>query len=211
VERAREEAGNLAHALKTPLAVLGNAAEGEDGALGDAVRRQIESMRRHVDHHLARARAAGSTGAAAGVVPLDEVLAGLEATLAMLHQERKVALSVRLNGAPAFRGERHDLEEMLGNLMDNACKWASAKVTVRAGAAGEGRLSVTVDDDGPGLSEPERAAALARGRRLDESAPGDGLGLAIVDDLVALYGGALTLATSPLGGLSARLELPASA
>ncbi|MDP6952869.1 MAG: HAMP domain-containing sensor histidine kinase [Alphaproteobacteria bacterium] len=211
VERARQEAGNLAHALKTPLTVLGNAADGEDAELGDAVRTQVEAMRRHVDHHLARARAAGSTGAAAGVVPLDEVLSSLEATLAMLHQDRDVALSVRLNGAPAFRGERHDLEEMLGNLMDNACKWASAKVTVRAGAAGEGRLSVTVDDDGPGLSEPERAAALARGRRLDESAPGDGLGLAIVDDLVALYGGALTLATSPLGGLSARLELPASA
>jgi signal transduction histidine kinase len=209
VERARTHVGNLAHGLKTPLSVLTNEARRTEGPLAELVGRQVALMRRQVDHHLARARAIATgsiLGARTEVLP---VLHDLERTLSRIYAEK--ALAIRVDGPPelAFRGARQDLEEMLGNLMDNACKWASAKVTVQAEAAGE-RLQIAIEDDGPGLPAPQRAEVLERGRRLDEHVPGTGLGLAIVADLAQLYGGRLVLDTAGAGGLRALLSLPAA-
>lgn len=211
VERARTHVGNLAHSLKTPLSVLANVSveAKSDGAFAETVRRQVETMRRQVDHYLVRARtaAAGAVlGARTEVLP---VVDDLTRTLMRIHSARGIAIEVEGKGGLFFRGERQDLEEMLGNLIDNACKWARAKVHV-ALSAGSGRILVTVDDDGPGLSPDEREAAFRRGKRLDEAVPGTGLGLSIVKDVVELYGGKVSLDTSPLGGLRAILEIPAA-
>ena len=212
LERARRHAGNLAHALKTPLTILTNASEGaadSDDTLSATVREQTENMRRDVERHLAHARAGGSRqiGARADVVP---VLTGLTRTLDILHSERTVALDLDVDGAPIFRGDGEDLEEMLGNLMDNGCKWAASRVAIRVTEAG-GRLTIVIDDDGPGLATADIGKAKVRGRRLDETTPGDGLGLDIVHDLAELHGGTLTLAPSPMGGLRATLDLPSVA
>ena len=213
VDRARTQVGNLAHALKTPLTVLrGEAARAEssraDGALAAIVARQGEIMTGHVDHYLARARIAArhrTLGAGAAVLPVAE---GLRRTLARIHQDRGLELVVAGEDA-VFRGDREDLEEMIGNLVDNACKWAAAKVHVSIRRRGDD-IEISIADDGPGLKAEERAAALTRGRRLDESKPGSGLGLAIVADLVAHYGGTLDLGRADLGGLAAILTLPAA-
>jgi len=209
LERARRHAGNLAHALKTPLTVLTNVAAEDSGPLAETVRSQAATMRRDVEHHLAHARASGGEriGTRADVAP---VLDGLKRTLDLLHAERAIDLEVKVSGRPYFRGDRQDLEEMLGNLMDNGCKWARAQVRVEATAT-DNRLTVVIDDDGPGLSEERRAEALKRGRRLDEATPGDGLGLDIVFDLAQLYDGKLEFDQSPLGGLRVLLALPAAA
>ena len=213
LERARRHAGNLAHALKTPLTILTNATEGlggSDESLARTVREQTENMRRDVERHLAHARAGGprQIGARAEIRP---VLTGLIRTLEILHAERAVTMDLDVEGAPTFRGDGEDLEEMLGNLMDNGCKWAATRVAVTvvgAAAAAAGRVTITIDDDGPGLAAANLGAAMVRGRRLDEATPGDGLGLDIVHDLAELHGGTLTLAPSPLGGLRATLDLP---
>jgi signal transduction histidine kinase len=139
------------------------------------------------------------------------VIDGLARTLAKMHAERGLAIETPAPDALAFRGDAQDLEEMLGNLMENACKWARGRVRVAAEAAPGGRLRIRVDDDGPGLAPADRARATARGERFDESVPGSGLGLNIVSEIAALYGGALRLAESPLGGLRAELDLPAAA
>jgi signal transduction histidine kinase len=209
LERARTQAGNLAHSLKTPISVLANAAQGAPGPLAAAVRAEVAAMQRHIDHHLARARAAAAVerpGARADAV---EVAQQLARTLAKLHASR--AIAVEVDGvAPPFRGDPEDLMEILGNVLDNACKWARERVRVRLGTAG-GRLLITVEDDGPGLPPERRADVFVRGRRFDENLPGHGLGLSIVRDLVGLYGGAVALEASALGGLLVRLELPAHA
>jgi len=209
LERARRHAGNLAHALKTPLTVLTNAAADDSAPLVETVRSQIATMRRDIEHHLAHARASGGEriGMRADVAP---VLDGLKRTLDLLHAERAIDVAVEISGRPYFRGDRQDLEEMLGNLMDNGCKWARSRVRIEASATKD-QLHVTIDDDGPGLSEERRAEALKRGRRLDEATPGDGLGLDIVYDLAQLYDGKLELGRSPLGGLRVLLTLPAAA
>jgi signal transduction histidine kinase len=166
-------------------------------------------MRRQVDHHLARARAIATgsiLGARTEVLP---VLRDLERTLARIYAEKDLAIAVAGPPELAFRGARQDLEEMLGNLMDNACKWAAASVTVRAEPAGE-RVQIAIEDDGPGLPAARRAEVLERGRRLDEQMPGTGLGLAIVADLAQLYGGRLVLDAAAVGGLRALLVLPAA-
>jgi signal transduction histidine kinase len=211
VERARTHVGNLAHSLKTPLSVLSNAATDpkEKGPLADAVRRQVETMRRQVDHYLVRARTAATgavLGARAEVLPVVDDLAR---TLMRIHSARGIAIDVEGKGTFYFRGERQDLEEMLGNLIDNACKWAKAQVKVSL-AAGPGRIVIAVDDDGPGLSPDERETVFRRGKRLDEAVPGSGLGLSIVKDVVELYGGSVRLESSALGGLRAILEIPAA-
>lgn len=211
VERARTHVGNLAHSLKTPLSVLANAVADpkEEGPLADAVRRQVNTMRRQVDHYLVRARtaAAGAVlGARTEVLP---VIEDLSRTLMRIHSARGVSVEVESSASLFFRGERQDLEEMLGNLIDNACKWARSKVAVSLTAAA-GRIFLTVDDDGAGLSPDGREAAFRRGKRLDEAVPGTGLGLSIVKDIAELYGGKVSLATSPLGGLRAVLEIPAA-
>ena len=214
--RARTHVGNLAHALKTPITVLGNEAGAADGQLARTVRRQTAVMRRQVDHHLSRARAAGQDRVLGAGTELKPVLDALARTVEKIHVERGVSLTLDCPAGLGFRGERHDLEEMVGNLIDNACKWARGRVRVEgfsSAAPGRGgpRLVIRVDDDGPGVSAADRAALFDRGKRLDEAMPGSGLGLAIVSDLAGLYGGEVELGDSPLGGLRVTLILPALA
>jgi signal transduction histidine kinase len=209
VERARTHVSNLAHGLKTPLSVLTNEARRSHGALAELVTRQVALMRRQVDHHLARARAIATgtiLGARTDVLP---VLEDLRRTLERIYAEKALAIEVVCRPEVAFRGARQDLEEMLGNLLDNACKWARARVSVRVEFAGE-QLRVAIEDDGPGLPPTRRAEVLERGRRLDEQVPGTGLGLAIVADLAQLYRGRLVLEGAGSGGLCALLTLPAA-
>jgi signal transduction histidine kinase len=208
VGRARTHVSNLAHFLKTPLSVLTSEAEANAGPLADQVKAQVGSMRRQVDHYLARARAAGSLDVLGNRTQVDAVLSDLARVLARIHGERGIDIDSECPTDLWFRGERQDLEEMAGNLIDNACKWARTQVRVRAARDGA-RVILTVEDDGPGLTEAERAQVGARGERLDESVPGSGLGLAIVRDISKLYGGFFALEASPLGGLLARLNLPA--
>ena len=207
VERARTHVGNLAHALKTPLAVLRNEATGET-PLDDVVRRQTAAMHANVDHYLKRAQAAARAQALGARTPILPVVDGLVRLLNRLFAEKGVEVAARISKAEVFRGEKQDLEEMLGNLMENACKWAHGRVDVSSEAAGREWIDLHIDDDGPGLGEGEREKALQRGVRLDESAPGTGLGLSIVKELAELHGGELQLGTSPLGGLRATLRLP---
>jgi signal transduction histidine kinase len=209
VERARTHVGNLAHAVRTPLSVMVNEAAGAEGALAETVRRETDSVRRWIDHHLMRARAAAAAqviGARSEVAP---VLEDLRRTLARMHAERGLRIDVEAAADLHFRGDRQDLEEIVGNVMDNGCKWARAAVRVGASAM-DGRLTITVEDDGPGLPAERREEALRRGARLDESVPGSGLGLAIVGEIAELYDGALQLGNSDLGGLRAALVLPAA-
>lgn len=210
VERARTQAGNLAHAVKTPLTILANAARNEDSALARLVDEQVGDARRQVDYHLARARAAAAGQQAGLKTPLRPVIDALLRVMRRLHAAR--ALHIESAGLPdtlACRGDAQDLQEMLGNLLDNACKWAATQVRLSA-SVGDGRLTVYVDDDGPGLTEAQRTAVLARGVRADEHTPGSGLGLAIAHDLAQAYGGDLRLEPAPLGGLRATLTLPAA-
>jgi signal transduction histidine kinase len=208
VERARTHVGNLAHALKTPLALLRNEAARETGKLADLTRRQVEVMRRWVDHYLARARAVGA-GPSGGSSDVRKALDDLCRTLGRIHAERAIDCHIESGAGLAFRGDSQDLEEMLGNLLDNAWKWTRSAIWVDARQDGRD-LAITIEDDGPGLSEYERTEALARGKRLDETVIGSGLGLAIVRDIAELYGGTLDLGTSSHGGLRVGLRLPAA-
>jgi signal transduction histidine kinase len=209
VERARTHVGNLAHALKTPLAVIANEAGASSGALAETVTRQAAAMRAQVDHHLARARALGSGRVLGARSPLAPVLQELARALTRIHAERGIALNIDCAKEIAFRGEREDLVEMTGNLLDNACKWANARVSARVSVAGD-KVTLLVEDDGPGIAAAERQRVLERGTRLDESVPGSGLGLSIVRDIALIYGGSLALTDSALGGLGAKLTLPAA-
>ena len=213
VGRARTHVSNLAHFLKTPLSVLAAEADAHEhdpdaAALAEMVRRQVFSMRRQVDHYLSRARAAGSLDVLGNRTQVCAVLEDLARVIARIHAARGIVVDAECTGDLYFRGERQDLEEMLGNLIDNACKWARARVRVRCERQG-GRLVLTIEDDGPGLSVEQRSQVGERGERLDETVPGSGLGLAIVRDISKLYGGFFGLDESSLGGLLARLELPA--
>ena len=209
VERARSQAGNLAHAVKTPLSVMANAAASEAGPLAELVGTQVVLARQQIDHHLARARAAAAAQLSGQRCRLRPALDGLLRVMQRLHAGRDVQITVR--GCPeplVFRGEAQDLQEMLGNLLDNAGKWAARQIEVSAATVGK-ELRIDVDDDGPGIAVGQRTELLQRGVRGDEQVPGSGLGLAIVDDLARLYGGRLELLKAPLGGLRARLWLPA--
>ncbi|HUL06171.1 MAG TPA: sensor histidine kinase [Candidatus Acidoferrum sp.] len=210
LERARTQVSNLAHALKTPLSVLTNEAGAGAGPLADTVKRQATAMRRHVDHYLSRARAAAATRVLGVRTDVAPVVEDLRRTLERIYVDRAIRVEAAASPGLAFRGERQDLEEMLGNLIDNACKWARTRVAVAARAEGD-RIVVTVDDDGVGLTPEQRTAVFQRGTRLDESVPGTGLGLSIVRDIAELYHGAVALEDSPLGGLRAVLTLPAAA
>jgi signal transduction histidine kinase len=211
VDRARTHVGNLAHALKTPLSVITNEAREKDGPLAGKVIEQAELMRTQITHHLDRARVAARSGAIGDITDVDGVLKGLKRALDRIYEGRVLELDVRSDPGLKFQGEKQDFEEMVGNLLDNACKWAKSRVWVSAARAdGAGKFEVLVDDDGPGLTEAERAKAVKRGQRLDETKPGSGLGLSIVADLAHLYKGGFKLEPSPQGGLRARLELPAA-
>ncbi len=218
VARARTQAGNLAHAIKTPLAAMAQAAAtaearpGETRELAALVQEQTTVARRHVDWHLARSRAAAAHGLPGARVALAPVLAGLLRVMERVHAARGLRLACEpVDPRLAFAGELQDLQEMLGNLLDNACQWARSEVRVgaRVLTPPQGRrLCITIDDDGPGIDAARRDAVMARGVRLDESQPGSGLGLAIVHELAGLYGGQLTLGASDLGGLRVELSLP---
>jgi signal transduction histidine kinase len=222
VERARTHVGNLAHAIKTPLSVIVNEASARNGdAFAAKVLEQADVMRDQVAHHLERARIAARLTIIGTVTEVAPVIDALRRTMEKIHRDRGIVIEVEADAAAKFRGERQDLEEMAGNLVDNACKWAQSRVFIevlveRAGSAemragaieGGPLLRIIVDDDGRGLSPDQRAKVSRRGQRLDESKPGSGLGLSIVVDLAALYGGSLTLGTAPIGGLRAELVLP---
>ncbi len=211
LERARTQVGNLAHALKTPLSVMLNEAEAGEGALPDMVKTQAAIMRDQVQYYLDRARAAALSGALGGVTEIAPSLDALIRTFSKISQGRGITGSHSVPAGIRFRGEKQDFEEMLGNLLDNAFKWADAAVEVSLAPpsdAGAERIALLIDDDGPGLPNEAMADVLKRGRRLDETIPGSGLGLSIVADLAKLYGGGLSLQKSPLGGLRARLVLP---
>jgi signal transduction histidine kinase len=208
VGRARTHVSNLAHFLKTPLSVLAAEADAQPGALADSVKKQVFSMRRQVDHYLSRARAAGSLDVLGNRTQVSAVVDDLARVIGRIHAARGIVIDAECDENFHFRGERQDLEEMLGNLMDNACKWAKSRVRVRCEKS-EGRLRFRIEDDGPGLSAQQRTQVGERGERLDESVPGSGLGLAIVRDISKLYGGFFTLDESSLGGVLACLELPA--
>ncbi|KRE08536.1 ATPase [Bosea sp. Root670] len=212
LDRARTQVGNLAHALKTPLSVMMNeAGTSGDGQLSQTVRAQAAIMRDQVQYYLDRARAAALSGALGGVTEIAPSLDALLRTFTKISQGRGISGSHAIPPGLRFRGEKQDLEEMLGNLLDNAFKWASSAVEVSLASektADTERIALLIDDDGPGLPAEAMAEVLKRGRRLDETTPGSGLGLSIVVDLAKLYGGGLSLDRSPLGGLRARLELP---
>ncbi|WP_439497403.1 sensor histidine kinase [Bosea sp. (in: a-proteobacteria)] len=209
LERARTQVGNLAHALKTPLSVMINEAEAGDPQLPQTVRAQTAVMRDQVQYYLDRARAAALSGALGSVTEVAPSLDALIRTFAKISQGRDITGSHSIPAHVRFRGEKQDLEEMLGNLLDNAFKWAQSRVEVSlASGVEDGRIALLIDDDGPGLPPDALVDVLKRGRRLDETTPGSGLGLSIVVDLAKLYGGNLSLERAPLGGLRARLLLP---
>ena len=214
VARARTHVSNLAHFLKTPLSVLASEAEAsmQEGVppspLAEQVKRQVFTMRRQVDHYLTRARAAGNVSALGNRTQVAPVLSDLTRVLSRIHATRGIEIEMDCPANLFFRGERQDLEEMAGNLIDNGCKWARRLVTVTARRDGA-RLVLDIADDGPGLTPEERGRVGTRGERLDESVPGSGLGLAIVRDISKLYGGFFVLEAAPQGGLLARLTLPA--
>jgi signal transduction histidine kinase len=208
--RARTQAGNLAHALKTPLAVMAQAAGdlAEQSTLPALVAEQVALAQRQLDWQLARARAAATQGLPGQRTQVGPVLQGLLRVMGKVHAARDLRWRAPEAADDAlFAGEAQDLQDMLGNLLDNAARWATHEVAVVAQRQG-GHLSITIDDDGPGIAPERRAAALTRGVRLDESAPGSGLGLHIVAELSGLYGGSVELGDSPLGGLRVQLNLP---
>jgi signal transduction histidine kinase len=215
VERSRTHVGNLAHAIKTPLSVIVNEASAHNvDPFATKVLEQAAVMRNQVAHHLERARIAARPSIVGTITDVGPVIEALRRTMEKIHRDRNITIAVRADAQARFRGERQDLEEMAGNLVDNACKWAKSQVSVevlvepkREPAAGP-VLRIIVDDDGRGLSAAERAQVSRRGQRLDESKPGSGLGLSIVVDLAALYGGRLSLADAPTAGRRAELVLP---
>ncbi|MPZ18490.1 MAG: GHKL domain-containing protein [Luteitalea sp.] len=212
VARAIAKAGNLAHGLKTPLAVLGQEAQQARAAgheqLATAIDQQIDRMGRQIDYHLAHARSAASSVSAAARASITESAEGLVRALQRLHADRGLRMEIQARASHAFRGQREDLDEMLGNLLDNAYKWARTEVRLTCAREGE-EIVIAVDDDGPGIAPSLREAVMRRGVRADEAAQGSGLGLAIVRDLAELYGGSVSLHESPMGGTRARLTLPA--
>jgi signal transduction histidine kinase len=219
VERARTHVGNLAHALKTPLAVMVNEARDDASPLARKVAEQAELMHTQVNLYLERARMAARIGVIGRVTEVGPVAETIVRALERIYRDRQLTFTVDCPAGTRFQGERQDLEEMLGNLLDNAAKWARSKVLLTAipaqpaggaagGLGGPSWLEVRVDDDGPGLTPEQLAEPILRGRRLDETKPGSGLGHSIVADLAHSYGGKLELQRAEAGGLCARLTLP---
>lgn len=211
VARAVAKAGDLAHGLKTPLAVLAHEAQqvrvAGHGQLAAEIDQQIDRMRGQIDYHLAHARSAASSSGAARA-SIAESGTGIIRVLQRLHIERGIQIDSDVSTSHVFLGTREDLDEMLGNLLDNACKWARTQVKLTSSKQGDA-VTITVDDDGPGIEPSMRCTVIQRGVRADEVPHGSGLGLAIVSDLAELYGGSIRLDESPMGGARARLTLPA--
>lgn len=212
VRRAVAKAGDLAHGLKTPLAVVANEADRVDAAghheSAAAMREQVQRMRRQLDYHLAHARAAASSRAAEPLA-VGPSIDALVRTLARLHADRQLSIIATVDPELRVRVQRPDLDEMIGNLLDNACRWARRLVHVEAVRSGDDVL-IVIEDDGPGLDAAMQIAVLRRGIRADESGTGFGLGLSIVRELSAEYAGTVSLDRAALGGLRAVLALPAA-
>lgn len=212
LERARHHVGNLAHAVKTPLSIILNEARSDASPLARSVEEQALIMQRQVHHYLERAQMAAKSRVIGVVTDVSPTVDRLARVIGRLHRDKSIEVRIARRENLKFAGEREDFEEMLGNLLENAAKWANGSVVVAAGKP-RGRqdramFTVTVEDDGPGLEAQERETALSRGERLDTTKPGSGLGLSIVSELAELYGGTLVLERSTLGGLRARLVLP---
>lgn len=209
IERARTQAGNLAHALKTPLAILSNAAAREQNAFSALVQEQVAMAQRQVNYHLARARAAAAMQASSSRTPVKKPLEALVRVMQRLYAERDLEIRLQVqNDDCTFRGEEQDFHEMLGNVLDNACKWARHEIQVTV-AHEQDEIVITIDDDGKGLPDIQKDQVFQRGVRADEKMPGTGLGLDIVRDLTDLYAGTVMASASPLGGLRVVLRLPA--
>jgi len=209
--RYRDTLGNLAHSLKTPLAVMRTTLQGVPAEQARVFSREIDRMTGIIEHQLQRA---ASGGALLGQAPLEvePMIAELRAALLRVYARKDLSIVLRVESGAHFVGDRGDLLELLGNLLDNACKWCKSEVRVTASidatADPKRRLCIVVEDDGPGISEADRARVLERGVRADEKVPGHGLGLAMVRDTVDLYGGRLSLEQSDLGGARIALALP---
>jgi signal transduction histidine kinase len=208
VERQRTHVGNLAHALKTPISVMMTEAGLHDGPLSGVVSQQTRIMQAQVDHHLRRARAAARSQQSGERTSVAEVLDEMSRALERINRDKGVTIEWDADDELHFAGERQDFMEVAGNLMENACKWCRKRVNIEAEAAGGGRLRLVIEDDGPGLPADQRATVLRRGERLDENAPGSGLGLSIVSELTKAYGGAVALDVSRWGGLKVEVTLP---
>jgi signal transduction histidine kinase len=209
VERQRTHVGNLAHALKTPLSVIQAEAERYPGPLADLVQRQADTMREQVEHHLRRARAAVRSQGSGERTFVEPIVDELSRALESIFVHKKVEIDWMCPPELVFTGERQDLMEMVGNLLENACKWSSGYVRVSCRAESPGQLIITVEDNGVGLPVDRQNEMLKRGVRYDETSPGSGLGLSIVDELARAYGGTMTLFSSDLKGLGVVLVLPA--
>lgn len=209
ITRARTHVGNLAHALKTPISVLRNEARDFDTPLSEKVVEQTGAMQTYVNYHLDRAQIIARRGVLSAANPVQPTIDGLLRAMRKIHRDKNLSISKKLERDLQFAGEQRDLEEALGNLIDNACKWATSEVRITGYTEGN-FLVLAIEDDGPGLTEEEQEKAMKRGERLDEQTPGSGLGLSIVHDLANAYDGSFSMGRSRLGGLAATLFFPLS-
>ncbi len=208
ISRTRNNIGNLAHALKNPLAVL-MTESGDDARYAAKVHRSAEAMLDNVNHYLRRAQTAANAQVLGARTDIEPAVEDIARMVERLNRHKNLAIELDIDVGAVFRGERQDLDDLIGNLIENAGKWCRSRVRVTVKRE-NGGVVLIVDDDGPGLAPEDRAAAIQRGKRLDESTPGTGLGLSIVNEVAELYGGRFALDDSPLGGLRARLDLPAA-
>ncbi|WP_189434934.1 ATP-binding protein [Pseudovibrio japonicus] len=210
VEHSRTQVGNLAHALKTPLSVISNEARSSDDPLAQKVSEQADLMKGQVQHYLEKARMAAQRRVIGVSCEAAPVVTRMARAMEKIHRDKEPDISVEMDEALLFRGEQQDLEEILGNLLDNACKWCDKKVsvTLKNNNSATSFMCLIVEDDGPGLGAEEKKRALRRGQRLDETVPGTGLGLSIIVDIAGIYGGSFELCDSELGGLKATVILP---
>ncbi len=210
IERSRVQAGNLAHAIKTPLSLISARNQQRGGAKDRDIDLSVSLIERQIGHHLKRTRFAGKVRLASEFIPVASVVDDLVLVMTRSYPARALQIHADIADGAVFLGEREDLEEILGNILDNACKWAKTRVDLAVRQM-PGAIEITVQDDGPGLAAADRERALERGCRLDETVSGTGIGLSIVADLVALYGGELDLQTAASGGLLLRMTLPSTA
>jgi len=207
LKRARNRLADLAHSVKNPLTVIKNETRKMDTGQRELITQQIAEVTRSIDHYLSRARAFGTGNVLGSRSSIKTVTEDLVYAMQRIYKERDLEFDCSQLAECWFRGEAQDLEEMVGNLIDNACKWTNHHVSVRCKPNGN-RLILSVEDDGPGIPEENFKDVVRRGHKLDESIPGHGHGLGIVSDIADLYGGKLTLGRSRLGGLLAELNLP---
>jgi signal transduction histidine kinase len=209
LKRARNQLGDLAHAVKNPLTVIRNEARDIPGKQGSLILEQSHMMSSNIDHYLSRARIYGQQDAIGYRTSVKSVVEDLSFAVSQIHKDRNIKMRLLCREDKWFRGEAQDLEEMAGNLLDNAFKWAKTEVAVSC-SSDHNRLALIIEDDGPGIAEDELDTITRRGKRLDENTPGHGHGLGIAEDIADLYGGSLKLGRSNMGGLKAELNLPAA-